>query len=127
MLRHEEITELEDLFDLERALWGVDVPEPDIRVDLPLEVLTGGIETYPACQEEARRLRASGHRSLRAPSASLVSGFAERYQVVEGSQSTYDLVPAETFVFFGEPVDLVGMPLAEGHAEPPVFYDVRPR
>ncbi len=125
VLRHEEIDELDDLLDLERALWEVLAPEPAVRPRLPAEVLTGGRETYVACREEARRLRAQGHRSLRAPCAALVSGLTRRFLVVEGRQLGHDEVTTETHASFGEPVELIGVPLAEGHPEPGVLDDVR--
>jgi hypothetical protein len=49
-------------------------------------VLTGGLNTYPECQREARRLRASGAAALRAPSAALLPGSAGRWKVDGGLQ-----------------------------------------
>ncbi|MCY4372927.1 MAG: hypothetical protein OXC31_04080 [Spirochaetaceae bacterium] len=54
-LRHEEITEPEDLSGIRRALWAVDVgDEPPVRPAIPSEVITGGPRTYARCQLEAR-------------------------------------------------------------------------
>src|SRR5215467_384965 len=57
-LRHEEITEREDLVTIRRQLWAVEIGDAHLQpVRLPADVLTGGLETYTACQTEARRLR----------------------------------------------------------------------
>ena len=48
-------------------MWAVGVPEGRYaRPRLEDHLLTGGPSTYPACQAEARRLRRSGARGLRA-------------------------------------------------------------
>lgn len=71
-LRHEGITEPADLAGLQRSLWAVELPdEPAAEPVLPPAVLRGGRETHPACQAEARRLRAAGATALAAPSAAL--------------------------------------------------------
>jgi hypothetical protein len=41
-----------------------------------LPIATGGLASYPACQDAARRLRGSGTTCLRAPSAALQPGAA---------------------------------------------------
>lgn len=59
-LRHEGISEESDLVNVRRALWAIELPD-DLHTDAPRlshPVLTGGIATYRACQEEARLLRA---------------------------------------------------------------------
>lgn len=67
-LRHEEIVDPEDLAGIERRVWAVEVDEDDVqgavRPQLDDASLRGGADTYPACQEEARRLRSRGARSL---------------------------------------------------------------
>ena len=68
-LRHEEITDPEDLPGIRRALWAIDIGEvPPASPDLPPEILTGGPETWRACREEARRLRAGGSTGFTVPS-----------------------------------------------------------
>ena len=63
---------------MRRALWAIELPEEfspgSPRLTEP--VLTGGIETYEACQKEARRrrLRAEGVEALRVPSAAVLRG-----------------------------------------------------
>ena len=79
-LRHEEITDVEDLADVRRRIWAVEVDRRDVdtaaRPDLALTTLRGGPDTYEACRDAARRLRSSGATVLRAPSAALVAGGA---------------------------------------------------
>src|SRR5919201_587480 len=107
-LRHEEIAEPEDLASVRRALWAVDVPDEDYAIpSLPPEVQTGGPESYPACREEARKIRADGERAIVARSAALFPGGARGWRVDGG------LVPApdrdgRTIVLFGPRPDLVG-------------------
>ena len=126
VLRHEEIHGLEDLLDMEGgALWEVQVPVPGAEPGLDREVLAGDLSSYRACQEEAHRLREAGHSSLRAPSAALLLGHAEVYCVVDGAQGATGHLVSESFVFFGPPEQIAGMPLAEGHPDPSVLADVR--
>ena len=74
-LRHEEIVTSEDVATIRRALWAVEVPvPPDQTPGLPVAVLTGGPDTYEACRDEARRLRARGAVGFVAPSAALLNG-----------------------------------------------------
>ena len=107
-LRHEEISDPEDVATIRRALWAVDLGDPSLAVpDLPREVLTGGPESHSACQAEASRLRRLGVCGLEAPSAALVPGGARGWRVDGGLQ------PGESrdglvFVLFGRRSDLVG-------------------
>ena len=77
-LRHEEITDVEDLADVRRRIWAVEVDRRDVdvaaRPDLGLATLRGGPDTHEACRDAARRPRSSGATVLRAPSAALVGG-----------------------------------------------------
>jgi len=87
-LRHEGITEESELINVRRALWAIEFPD-DLAAEtprLPPAILTGGIETYEACQKEARRLRANGTKVLRAPAAGLLPGGARGWKVDGGLQ-----------------------------------------
>ncbi len=87
-LRHEGITDDSELVNVRRSLWAVELPER-ISAETPtltLAVLTGGINTYEACQEEARRLRKDGVVVLRAISAALRLGSAGGWKVHGGLQ-----------------------------------------
>jgi hypothetical protein len=107
-LRHEEITEVEDLPTIRRQLWAIDLgDEPAQPVRLPPDVVRGGLETYARCQQEGATLRARGHRRIVALSAALLPGGARGLAVHEGLHPA----PARdgrVFVIFGPPIDLVG-------------------
>ncbi|HEX2297456.1 MAG TPA: RES domain-containing protein [Pseudonocardiaceae bacterium] len=121
-LRHEEITEPEDLAGVARSLWAFEVDDGELAGALPLagEGLLGGEETYPACQELARQARAaSGAATIRAPSAALLPG-AARGERTEGG----GLVPAAdrdgvVYVLYGRRPDLRGWRVVEA-GRPPV-------
>ena len=118
-VRHEEITEPDDLATVRRQMWVVDIGDAAAEsVQLPERVLTGGRETYPACQAEARRLRQKGAQRLVAPSAALKRGAARGMVVSHGVR----LGPAKdgtVVVVFGSPEGMVGWTAAD-HARPPV-------
>lgn len=107
-LRHEEIKDPEDLATIRRALWAIDLgDEPSHEPDLPLETLTGGPETYSACQEEARRLQRLGAVRMVAPSAALLLGAARGWRVDGGLQPGSPR-EGKVIVLFGHRPDLVG-------------------
>ena len=84
-LRHEEIADAVDLTGVSRALWAIDIDTAGLSApDLPVATMTGGLSTYPICQDEARRLRDEGSRGVTAPSAALVPGTAGGYHVNGG-------------------------------------------
>lgn len=85
-LRHEGIDDPTTLSVIRRRLWAVEVPENSEQIGRPrlfARTVRGGLETYPACQEEARRLRRGGATAVEAPTAGLVPGGA-RGQTVRG-------------------------------------------
>ena len=107
-LRHEEITDPQDLRTIRRALWAVELEEESAHTPhLPPKLLTGGPTTYTACQEEARRLRNQGAKRLETPSAALRPGAARGWRVNGGLQpdSARD---GKVVVLFGHRPDLVG-------------------
>lgn len=84
-LRHEEITDPEDLAGIRRAMWAIDLgAEPAAHPALPSALLMGGPETYAKCQAEARRLRAQGVTAMTAPAAALQPGTAGGWRVDGG-------------------------------------------
>lgn len=126
LLRHEEITDADDVATVRRALWAVDVPEGGLETSrLPPEVLTGGQASYPACREEARALRAGGAGGVIAPSASLLPGRAGGWRVNRGLRPgpTRD---GRTIVLYGRRPDLVGWAAtAEGRPREDLLPAVR--
>ncbi len=107
-LRHEEISDPDDLRTIRRALWAVDLGDMPLAVpDLPPATLTGGYASHGACQAEAHRLRQRGEGGLQAPAAALLPGGARGWRVDGGLQPG----PARdgvVFVLFGRRTDLVG-------------------
>ena len=87
-LRHEGITDTDDLAGVRRALWAIDVPDSLLdtaaRPMLPARVATGGVDTYSRCQKAARSLRSRGATALLAPSAALLPGGASGWRVDGG-------------------------------------------
>jgi hypothetical protein len=107
-LRHEEITTPEDLATIRRQIWAVDIGDARAdEVDVPFAFAIGGLDTYPVCQAEARRLRARGARRLVAPSAALKSGGA-RGMIVRGGVHEAPSRNGFVIVDFGPPDSLVG-------------------
>lgn len=107
-LRHEEITDPEDLATVRRALWAVEIGDPRLpQSELTPETLIGNRDSWPDCQSEADRLRREGAPGLTAPSAALHSGGARGWRVDRGLQPgpTRDGI---VFVLFWRRPDLVG-------------------
>jgi hypothetical protein len=107
-LRHEEIADPADLEGVSRAIWAIELPDPPkARPRLPTATLTGGLETWPACQAEARRQRRRGKRGLATPSAALTSRTPSGFRTAGGLRPG----PARqerAFVLFGPRPELVG-------------------
>jgi hypothetical protein len=116
-LRHEEITEPKDVSTVRRALWAVELPDGGFdNAELPVEVLTGGPETYPACREEGRNIRARGAPGFVAASASLLPGQARGWRV-NGGLAPGPERDGKTIVIFGRRPDLIGW-AATGEGRP---------
>lgn len=71
-LRHEEITDVEDLATIRRQMWAVEIGgAPTVGVNAPPSLL-GDPDSYGSCQSEARRRRDDERCDrLAAPSAAL--------------------------------------------------------
>jgi hypothetical protein len=125
-LRHEAITDPEDLAGVARSMWAIDLPDAPAAIPvLDRPTLTGGASTYKACRLEARRLRDGGADGLTAPSAALdspaSSGFCTDGGLVPGPQRD-----ERTFVLFGARPDLVGWSAcAEGRPRDDLLPRVR--
>jgi RES domain-containing protein len=112
-LRHEEITDPEDLPTIRRQLWAIDIGDaPAEPVRLPLAVMRGGIETYSRCQQAAASLRSRGHTKIAAPSAALEPGGAGGASVHRGVHRAQPR-DGRVIVIFGPPQDLVGWVAAD--------------
>lgn len=121
-LRHEGITDPADLPGVERRLWAVDIPDGHVAAAaapaLPLSVTLGGTISYPQCQAEARRLRATGTRALLTPSAALLHGAARGQQVVGGLQEGPPREGTVIVLFGGTWPDVTGWAAVAAGAPP---------
>ncbi len=125
LLRHEEVSDPEDAATLRRALWAIEIgDEPLKAVSLNMTTVTGGRDTYGACQSHARRLRARGARRLVAPSAALVAGGATGREIALGRERDARRRDGRVIVVFGDPDGIVGWKAVEAGAPP---ADVLPR
>lgn len=114
-LRHEDISDPEDLPGVRRSLWAVEIGDaPAAHPELPLQTLVGDKSSWPDCQREASRLRHQGEAGVTAPAAALSPGGAHGWRVQGGLQRG----PArdgKVFVLFGPRPDLIGwLVVAEG-------------
>ena len=125
-VRHEEITDVEDLAGVERAIWAVEIGDiPPDRPALADQILLGGMSSYAACQAEARRLRSIDSLGMVTMSAALEAGEAAGWHVDEGSRRANPRNP-QVIVLFGRRPDLEGWPVvSDGRPEPSILSDVR--
>ena len=106
-LRHEEITDPQDLLTIRRALWAVNIGDlPSLKPGLPQEALMGGPETWQACREFAQPYRAD-EDGIIAPSAALYPGGAHGWQV-NGGLHRGPARDGMVIALFGLRPDLVG-------------------
>lgn len=130
LLRHEAIADSEDLADVRRALWAVEVPDDEVATaaapSLPPALLTGGSGSYPPCQEEAARLRGTGATSLIAPSAALTATAAAAERT-DGGLRPGPAVDGRVLVLFGRRPELDGWRVVDGgHLQPTLLAITRP-
>lgn len=125
MLRHEEITDPDDLKGLsERAMWVVQLSEaPSDAPDLDEATLTGDQDTYGICRENARRIRARGSAGFITPTAALERGAAVQYTVSDGLQLAQ--VASSVVVLFGPRPDLTAQLAGTGRPPERLFEHVR--
>ena len=125
-LRHEEITDPEDLPTIRRALWVVDLGDPPLASpNLPQGTVIGGRESYPTCQAEASRLRRLGVGGLTAPTAALLPGDARGWRV-DGGLQPGESRDGAVYVLFGRRPDLIGWRAAAiGHPGEELLAAVR--
>lgn len=127
-LRHEEITELDDLRGIRRSIWAVQVPDADVETAAAVPfvaTVVGGLNSYGRCRQIARRLKRQGQTALRVAAAALVAGGAHGWHVDGGTEPAPDRT-AMTLVLFGRRPDLVGWSAAHtGQPDPHVLPLVR--
>lgn len=116
-VRHEELTDAEDLEGVSRSLWAVEIPDRDIEEATPLALPADTSELgYPACQDEARRARQASASCITSSSAALADAGGLRCE--SGVMVTGDPREASVWVLFGDRSDLVGWLCVEGGAPP---------
>ena len=107
-LRHEDIDDPADVKTIRRQMWAVEIGDrPAVQVDLPLDILTGGPDTYERCRQRATAVRAKGVDRLVATSAALTPGGARPLCVRAGVQPG-DPHDGVVIVIFGLPDGLLG-------------------
>lgn len=86
-LKHAEITDPDEISEIKRSLWAVEIPDdaPPASI-LKDELALGGKDAYPACQSYARSLRDRGQKRLHEQSAALKPGGARGHRVKGGLQ-----------------------------------------
>ena len=100
-LRHEEIADPADLLGVERTLWAVEIDDAEPALPrLAAKTLMGGRDTYPRCQQEARRLRKAGADRLTAPCAALIKGTPSGWRT-DGGLVEGDARDERTWALFG--------------------------
>ena len=108
-LRHEEITDPEDLLTIRRQMWAVEIGDPPAQtVDLPRHVMAGGPDTYARCQRRAATLRRLGATALAATSAALVEGGARGMRIDRGAAVADAPRDGLVIVLFGSPASIIG-------------------
>jgi RES domain len=108
-LRHEEITDADDLPTIRRQMWAIDIGDPALSdVDVPRRVISGGPETYARCQRHAATLRRLGATALVARSAALVEGGARGMRIDRGVAIADAPRDGLVIVLFGPPAAIVG-------------------
>jgi hypothetical protein len=119
-LRHEEIKDPDDLVGVRRSLWAVELPDEGYAAPaLDESILKGGLDSYPICQNEARRLRSGGAKRLRTRAAALVSGGARGWVCRPDEETASAERTAQVMVVFGDVTTLIGWPAVEAGAPPP--------
>ncbi len=123
-VRHEEIRDPADLPTVRRAIWAVEISDREAgdEPSLPAAILLGGLDSYPRCQAEARRLRDGGATRLAAPSAALVRGGARGWRVHGGQVPGADRDGRVT-VLFGARPQLTGWQVAAGGRPEPTLLE----
>lgn len=117
-LRHEGITDEVDLAGVQRSLWAVELPDAGYASPtLPEAKLFGDEGSYPACQAEARRLRATGAERLEVRGAALLPGQARGWTAAAGVAAAPAPRDGMVMVLFGT-CTCTGWPAVDGGRPP---------
>lgn len=93
---------------IQRALWAIELKrQPRATPELPSRIVTGGLDSYLRCQQEARRLRGQGANAFKAPSAALKPAGARGW-VVEAGLREGPPRDGTVYVLYGAQPRMVG-------------------
>ncbi|MBI5816601.1 MAG: RES family NAD+ phosphorylase [Nitrospinae bacterium] len=125
-LRHEEITGIDELMEINRAIWAIEIPDTEqfATTELIPAILLGGKDTYEYCRQQARKIRETGAKGMEAPSVALLPGFARGMKTDDGLKNGEDR-NGKVMVIFGKRNDLVGWIAAIGRPDTSILSKVR--
>lgn len=128
VLRHEEITDPEDLVGLSARIWAIRVADIEMHEPkLSRAALTSRPDGYETCREEARRLRATGVERIQTISAALKPGEGAGLRVGATGLVRAPARDGKVIVHFGRLPEAEGWCAAEGaHPDQQVLTQVRP-
>ncbi len=127
-LRHEGITDEADLAGVQRSLWAVELPDAGYATAALAEAtLFGDDGSYPACQAEARRLRAAGAERLEVRGAALQPGQARGWMAAAGVSTAPAPRDGKVMVLFGACQNIGWVAVAGGRPPAEVLPLVRHR
>jgi hypothetical protein len=112
-LRHESITDPEDLEGISRSLWAVGVTNTEVDNATPLALPDDlGFGGYGDCQAAARAARDAGATAVKSSSAALLPGMAGGL-VCDGGLQPAPQADGQVWVLFGPRPDLRGWRCAQ--------------
>ena len=120
VLRHEALRDPDDVVDLHRSLWVVELPTPEAHVTVPRTTAAVFRLSWSRCQDAARALRARGVSAFWADSAALPKAGA-RVRSVDGegllrlARRRSEVVAVFGSAFVGR---LEAQHAADGHPDP---------
>ena len=128
LLRHEEITDVEDLAGISARLWAVELDDVEMQEPkLAKAALSSSPAGYEICRTEARRLRAAGVRRMVAPSAALTSGESAGFHVRNTGLIRAVARDGRVIAHFGVLPDVQGWCAADSaRPDPQLLGHVRP-
>jgi RES domain len=121
LIRHEGITDPDDLAGISRSLWALEVEVSDEKLGEPSLAsanLLGDLDSYPTCQAEAERLRTEGASGLISASAALLHGAACGEVVESGELRPGPVKDGRTLCLFGPRPQVVGHQCVEDGRPP---------
>jgi hypothetical protein len=117
-LRHEALTDPAELAGVRRSLWAAELPTTGyVTPALADAILFGNESSYPACQAEARALRAGGAERIEVRGAALLPGAASGWTANPVTARATIARDGLVWVLFG-PCDVVAWIAVDAGAPP---------